>query len=94
VRVIDVGCLGGSSIDSFTHMHTNTRQALRVRADGLGPWLRALPDEALIHSWLPCLEGADLARCVGLVGFGWRVWRAGGGLIDRLIDRLLMVTRL
>lgn len=55
------------SIEMDTHTHT---QELRVRAKGLGRWLRALPDEALVHTLLPCLDGADLARCVGWAGWG------------------------
>ena len=39
-----------------------------MRADGLGRWLRVLPDEALIYTLLPCLNGNDLARWVGLGG--------------------------
>lgn len=49
------------SIDPSIHSSIHA-QALRVRAGGLGPWLRALPDEVLVHSFLPCLEGPDLAR--------------------------------
>lgn len=41
-----------------------------MRADGLGRWLRALPDEVVVHTWLPCLDGQDLARCVGVWGLG------------------------
>lgn len=65
--------IGGTTRPNLINRLINQPQVLRMRAGGLGLQLRGLPDEVLVHSLLPCLDGAALARYVRDGWMGWCV---------------------